>query len=827
MAALVAPAAQPRGRMQLPPLTDIHEQIRDARNHIRAALDNMLVDRSLSTIAKRMERCMLVQSFYDACAVLSHHAMFQTAEPRDPNEELDTLFTTSIRELFNKLQVGDSHETLSAQYRQLRRAISDCKSMLQPLTTFHGKDYIENTVLHIAAKALMTIPNFGSQQMMAMGGFGALPQLRELHSAKTTNEKAFHELRDQIRDCFRFPLELTFGNERPRFIGSLRELYTNAVVAQHDKMPVTDVNEYLKLVSDILDREVMIVAEVLPHDTEAPEVVKLHLQRKLLSAEANETIIKDEKNGVVSTLQYPNLDASKFRILLNVLDFDKDAVQFIKQEFEVCVTKVTTAELQPNSSKPTSALSIAAMYSTFSAFIRDSTQAHHRQLFLRVLDKSLASIFDAATMAVVVADELDGFIRKAPKQNLPQAEITKSVDGLAALVAAACEVDLYIALHRQRLAQRLLTARRPMVPLEEFVLKRLAIRLTVDEVAPLFHMLREAVNVRPLVGVSLCNSLMWPVAVRHYDGGRLPAPLSSSVDTLVRQMDLVGRHPELQAQTDYWLSTGIISLSVGEFKCSVYGILPQLAVLTHLFADVDGAHKVDSIAASVGLDPVACFDVLLSMTGSGLVRSEHKLFASEPKGVELNNGKKISLHAIAADGQFTTGSTGLPGVPTPKITPHEPPVAKAVPQVRAVVDKHLKKKEEANALFKQGKYVEAIRLYNECLKITSSINAQHDAEVANLNDTIYSNIILANLKLRRYAEVITDANDFFMTKPTPSADLRRKVATRRGQARFELGDYANAVEDFKMAKMFIVPPVIDPMLDEWIEKCTARLANRK
>jgi hypothetical protein len=823
MAATVMPVAQLRRHEQLPPIAYLHHQIREICNSIRTALNAMFLDRSLSTIPKRMERCMLVQSFYDACALLSHHAMFQSAEPRDPNEELDALFTTAVRELYAKLVMGDSHEVLAAQYRQLRRAISDCKSMLQPLTTFHGKDYVENTILHIAAKALMTIPNFGSQQMMAMAGFGALPQLRELYDAKHNN-KAFLELRDQIRDCFRFPLELTLGNERPRFIASLRELYTNAVVAQHDTAPVNDVNKYLESVSAMLDREVVVVAEVLPHDTEGPEVVKLQLQKKLLSADTNKTIVKDETNGIVSTLQYPNLNAAKFRILLNVLDFDKDAVHFIKQEFEVCVAKVTTAVLQPVDRSKLSCVAIADMYHTFSTFIAEGTQVHHRQLFLRVLDKSLASVFDAATMAVVVAEELDGFIRKAPKQNLSQPVITKSVDGLVALVPAVCEVELYLALHRQRLAQRLLTTRRPMVPLEEFVLKRLAIRLTINEVAPLFHMLREAVNVRPVVGVSLCNSLMWPVGVREYDGTRLPASLSASVDALTSRMDLAGRHPHLQAQIDFWLSTGIVSLNVGEFQCSVYGLLPQLAVLTHLFAEVDGAQKVESIAGSVGLDPMACFDVLMSMTGSGLLRSENKMFAAEPKGVELNSGKKVSLHSVATDGQFTSGETGLPGVPTPKIATPEPPVAKASP-VRSIVERHLKKKEEANTLFKQGRYVEAIRLYNECLKLTSSINPQHDSEVANLNDTVYSNIILANLKLKRYAEVISDASDFFMTKPVPSADLRRKVATRRGQASFELGQYRSALDDYRMAKTFLVAPMIDPTLDELIKKCEEKLSG--
>ena len=95
-------------------------------------------------------------------------------------------------------------------------------------------------------------------------------------------------------------------------------------------------------------------------------------------------------------------------------------------------------------------------------------------------------------------------------------------------------------------------------------------------------------------------------------------------------------------------------------------------------------------------------------------------------------------------------------------------------------------KEEASAIFKEGKFAEAIVKFEECLKI--------DELHAAFNSTILLNIAIARVKLNKNKEAMTALNKAIKFKPNYATAL-----VKRGEVNLIMEEYNDAIRDFSEA----------------------------
>ena len=95
-------------------------------------------------------------------------------------------------------------------------------------------------------------------------------------------------------------------------------------------------------------------------------------------------------------------------------------------------------------------------------------------------------------------------------------------------------------------------------------------------------------------------------------------------------------------------------------------------------------------------------------------------------------------------------------------------------------------KEEAAAVFKEGKFEEAIAKFNECLAL-DELNAGY-------NSTLLLNIAIAQVKLGKNDEAMRALNRAIKFNPKYA-----KAHVKRGEVHVLLEDYAEAVKDFSEA----------------------------
>lgn len=102
-------------------------------------------------------------------------------------------------------------------------------------------------------------------------------------------------------------------------------------------------------------------------------------------------------------------------------------------------------------------------------------------------------------------------------------------------------------------------------------------------------------------------------------------------------------------------------------------------------------------------------------------------------------------------------------------------------------------KEEANALFKAGKYEDAIVAFTTCLEI--------DPMNYNYNATIYLNRAIAYSKLKKNELALGDLNKCIAAKEDYA-----KAYVKRGEVHLALEYYEEAVRDFEKAKTLVSSP---------------------
>lgn len=102
------------------------------------------------------------------------------------------------------------------------------------------------------------------------------------------------------------------------------------------------------------------------------------------------------------------------------------------------------------------------------------------------------------------------------------------------------------------------------------------------------------------------------------------------------------------------------------------------------------------------------------------------------------------------------------------------------------IKKSANMKEEAAAIFKEGKYAEATEKFNECLSV--------DPLNAAFNSTILLNIAIAAVKLKKTPDAMTALNKAIKYNPKYA-----KALVKRGEVYMELEEYNDAIRDFSEA----------------------------
>eukprot|EP01091_Cochliopodium_minus_P002163 TRINITY_DN12051_c0_g1_i1.p1 TRINITY_DN12051_c0_g1~~TRINITY_DN12051_c0_g1_i1.p1 ORF type:complete len:449 (-),score=110.97 TRINITY_DN12051_c0_g1_i1:42-1388(-) len=120
----------------------------------------------------------------------------------------------------------------------------------------------------------------------------------------------------------------------------------------------------------------------------------------------------------------------------------------------------------------------------------------------------------------------------------------------------------------------------------------------------------------------------------------------------------------------------------------------------------------------------------------------------------------------------------------------------------------IKQKEMGNKAFSCGDYLIALKCYSRAI----CLNPKEDEKMA----IFFSNRSLVYLKLGRYHEAISDCTASIERKPLI------KAFARRGSARFSLGDFAMAANDFKIALTF--EPHNNDCLFQ-LEKCLEKIKD--
>ena len=95
-------------------------------------------------------------------------------------------------------------------------------------------------------------------------------------------------------------------------------------------------------------------------------------------------------------------------------------------------------------------------------------------------------------------------------------------------------------------------------------------------------------------------------------------------------------------------------------------------------------------------------------------------------------------------------------------------------------------KDEASAIFKEGKYADAIEKFNKCMEI--------DEFHAAYNSAILLNIAIAYGKLGKNKEAMTALNKAIKYKPNYA-----KALVKRGEVNIILEEYNDAIRDFSEA----------------------------
>jgi DnaJ homolog subfamily C member 3 len=100
----------------------------------------------------------------------------------------------------------------------------------------------------------------------------------------------------------------------------------------------------------------------------------------------------------------------------------------------------------------------------------------------------------------------------------------------------------------------------------------------------------------------------------------------------------------------------------------------------------------------------------------------------------------------------------------------------------------------ANTLLSQGKYTDAISLYDDVIRISLYCTKSKGIEKDKKNYLSYYKRALSYLGLSRYHAAITDLNSVLAIQPDFSAAL-----VQRGKILAWQGDFVNAVKDLKKA----------------------------
>jgi DnaJ homolog subfamily C member 3 len=100
--------------------------------------------------------------------------------------------------------------------------------------------------------------------------------------------------------------------------------------------------------------------------------------------------------------------------------------------------------------------------------------------------------------------------------------------------------------------------------------------------------------------------------------------------------------------------------------------------------------------------------------------------------------------------------------------------------------------DRANTLLTQGKYTDAISLYDEVIRIFSCLKATNSIEKDKKNYLSYYKRALSYLGLSRFHAAITDLNTVLEIQPDFSAAL-----LRRGRILAWQGDFSNALKDLQ------------------------------
>jgi DnaJ homolog subfamily C member 3 len=103
--------------------------------------------------------------------------------------------------------------------------------------------------------------------------------------------------------------------------------------------------------------------------------------------------------------------------------------------------------------------------------------------------------------------------------------------------------------------------------------------------------------------------------------------------------------------------------------------------------------------------------------------------------------------------------------------------------------------DRANTLLAQGKYSDAISLYDDVIRTHSCIKAANIVEKDKKNYLSYYKRALSYLGLSRYHAAITDLNSVLEIQPDFSAAL-----LQRGKILAWQGDFSSAVKDLQKAQ---------------------------
>ncbi|EPY40521.1 hypothetical protein AGDE_03407 [Angomonas deanei] len=128
-------------------------------------------------------------------------------------------------------------------------------------------------------------------------------------------------------------------------------------------------------------------------------------------------------------------------------------------------------------------------------------------------------------------------------------------------------------------------------------------------------------------------------------------------------------------------------------------------------------------------------------------------------------------------------------------------------------------KQLANVAFQEGRYEEALTLYQNCLKVTQALGGGDSENVAS-DQVIRSNVVMTLIKLSQYDDARLVATVLLQDEQYPLApDLKVKLLYRRGIASKQLGDKSSAISDFKSAIHFS-PDQKNPMAEAELNRLT-------